>query len=434
MRPKNSSSGPGLEMILLRFLSFLFAHIGKGARATLGRHALGWVWALMAVWGVSLGVYQSIGLSSRDLLLTPLISTLLGGLFVAGVLSDRQNKRFQRLLDLAGLANVHGEKAKVVSVVELDAHRSTLSVKASGVGIDEFLAKKGRLESAFCQSVESIAFSKNRRMVEIRICKRQLPRKIPYSSFGTEKAKAYSFIVGESLEGAALSCQITALPHLLIGGTTGGGKSNFFKTTILGLLKSCPHLQMYLIDLKRGVEVREFAALPNVRVAKNETEAVKVLSALKKEMERRYEYLEENGYKSIASERDKKDLIVVGTDEASVLFGQVKSNKRKKELMLQARDLADELAKLARAAGIHLILATQKPIKESVDTKTLENLPGRMSFKMSTHAGSNSMLGNGKAYSLPDIKGRGIWKDGNRFLEVQTPFISDRELEDEIME
>ena len=220
----------------------------------------------------------------------------------------------------------------------------------------------------------------------------------------------------------------------MIGGTTGGGKSNFFKTTLLGLLKSSPHLQMYLIDLKRGVEVKEFADLPNVQVAKNETDAVKILSVLKEEMDRRYEYLEREGYKNIDPVRDKKDLIVLGTDEASVLFGQVKSNRKKKELMLQARDLTDELAKLARASGIHLILATQKPIKESIDTKTLENLPARMSFKMSTHAGSNSMLGNAKAYALPDIKGRGIWKDGNKFLEVQTPFVSDEELEQEISE
>ena len=191
---------------------------------------------------------------------------------------------------------------------------------------------------------------------------------------------------------------------------------------------------MYLIDLKRGVEVKEFAELPNVQVAKNEEEAVKILSVLKEEMDRRYEYLEREGYKNIDPIRDKKDLIVLGTDEASVLFGQVRSNKKKKDLMLKARDLTDELAKLARASGIHLILATQKPIKESIDTKTLENLPARMSFKMSTHAGSNSMLGNAKAYALPDIKGRGIWKDGNKFLEVQTPFISDEELEQEISE
>ena len=151
-------------------------------------------------------------------------------------------------------------------------------------------------------------------------------------------------------------------------------------------------------------------------------------------MDKRYEYLEANGHKNIDPLRDKKDLIVVGTDEASVLFGQVKSNKKKRELMLKARELTDELAKLARASGIHLILATQKPIKESIDTKTLENLPARMSFKMSTHAGSNSMLGNAKAYALPDIKGRGIWKDGNKFIEVQTPFISDEELEQEIAE
>ena len=89
----------------------------------------------------------------------------------------------------------------------------------------------------------------------------------------------------------------------------------------------------------------------------------------------------------------------------------------------------DELAKLARAAAIHIIMATQKAVKESLDTKTLENLNGRIAFKMSTHAGSNTALGNVDAYALPDIKGRAIWNGGNKFLEVQTPFLSEEELD-----
>jgi DNA segregation ATPase FtsK/SpoIIIE-like protein len=130
----------------------------------------------------------------------------------------------------------------------------------------------------------------------------------------------------------------------------------------------------------------------------------------------------------------KRDLIVVGIDEASVLYGKTSLSKAKSELVAKARDLTDEIAKLARAAGIHLIIATQKAIKESLDTKTLENLTGRMVFKMSTHAGSNTALGNVKAYALPDIKGRGIWAGGNKYIEVQTPYLSEIELDEECKE
>ena len=425
-----NNGAKGIEYALMVVFGFLFSFAWKGIREFKIKDILQWLWGAIAIWMLALTI--------ASLEISPFFPALFGSLLIAlsltGLSFNLKNIRFQKGLDLAGLKNIHGQKAKVLRVIELDDYRTEILVQAVGVGIDEFSAKKGRLESAFSQSVESINPSKDRKLSIIRICKRRLPMKMAYSDTEGVAKGAYSFAIGESLSGGFLSSNIRELPHLLIGGTTGGGKSNFFKTTLLGLLKSSPHLQMYLIDLKRGVEVKEFADLPNVQVAKNETDAVKILSVLKEEMDRRYEYLEREGYKNIDPVRDKKDLIVLGTDEASVLFGQVKSNRKKKELILQARDLTDELAKLARASGIHLILATQKPIKESIDTKTLENLPARMSFKMSTHAGSNSMLGNAKAYALPDIKGRGIWKDGNKFLEVQTPFVSDEELEQEISE
>jgi DNA segregation ATPase FtsK/SpoIIIE-like protein len=124
---------------------------------------------------------------------------------------------------------------------------------------------------------------------------------------------------------------------------------------------------------------------------------------------------------------------VVGIDEASVLYGKT-SIKSKSAQVTKARELTDEIAKLARAAGIHLVIATQKALKESLDTKTLENLTGRMIFKMSTLAGSTTSLGNVRAYHLPDIKGRGIWAGGNKYIEVQTPYLSESELDDECKE
>lgn len=342
-------------------------------------------------------------------------------------------QRMQKCLDYSGLKNVDGLGPRLIKVIEIDDHRSKLIVSSVGIGTERYHSKKNDLESSFQQKIEKIVFSKDRKFIEINLCSRELPKMIPYSEVEVIGGKSSSFVLGESLSGGVLTQDLTDLPHLLIGGTTGGGKSVFFKGTILNLLKTTPHIQMYLIDLKKGIEVKEFSELPNVKIAKDEGEAVKVLQAVKDEMDRRYEYINDQSDKKIINpKKDKKDLIVIGIDEASVLYGKTSSSKSRKHLMLKARELTDDLAKLARAAGIHLIIATQKPIKDSIDTKTLENLPGRMSFKMSTHAGSNSMLGNAKAYRLPDVKGRAIWKGGNKFIEVQTPFISSEDIKSEI--
>ncbi len=360
-------------------------------------------------------------------------TTILLTLSSFGLIPALKLSKMQKCINYAGLKNTQGVEPKIWKIIKMDDFRTKLLINSTGIGPDRFESKKNDLESSFKQKIEDITFSKDRNFVEIFLCSRELPKMVPYSEVVEKTKKENSFLLGESLTGGLLTQDITSLPHLLIGGTTGGGKSVFFKNTILNLLKTTPHLQMYLIDLKKGVEVREFADLPNVTVAKDEYEAVKVLEAIKKEMEERYEYLEKHaGSKFIIPKKDEKDLIVLGIDEASVLYGKTSSNKERKELMTKARELTDDLAKLARAAGIHLIIATQKPIKDSIDTKTLENLPGRMSFKMSTHAGSNSMLGNAKAYSLPDIKGRAIWKGGNKFIELQTVYISDEEIKSEI--
>jgi S-DNA-T family DNA segregation ATPase FtsK/SpoIIIE len=239
--------------------------------------------------------------------------------------------------------------------------------------------------------------------------------------------KPYSILIGESMGGLVTQC-IRELPHMIIAGTTGGGKSVFMKQALLCLEQTSPYFQMYLLDLKGGVEMKEFTVLPNVVVAKNEKTAVLLLRKLKLEMERRFKYMEEKGYKKIEPERDKMDLIVVGVDEASVLYTKPGNRSAEGLLIQEARDLTDTLAKLARAAAIHLVLATQKVTKETIDTKIQENIGGRMCFRMNTLQGSLTVLGNKMGFELPDIPGRAIWSSGNKFLEVQAPFMSDEEI------
>ena len=199
----------------------------------------------------------------------------------------------------------------------------------------------------------------------------------------------------------------------------------------MGLLRSS-HLQMYLLDLKGGLEMRDFQVLPNVQVVKDEKQAVRLLERIRDEMKSRFAFLEFRGHKNIVPQRDKKDKIIVGIDEASELYTRVQRGNEKSKWILRARELTDELAKLARAAGIHLIFATQKINKDTIDPKVQENVGGRMCFKTNTLENSLRALGNKMAYNLPDIKGRGVWNKGNEFLEIQGPFISDGDLKEEL--
>lgn len=108
------------------------------------------------------------------------------------------------------------------------------------------------------------------------------------------------------------------------------------------------------------------------------------------------------------------------------------SKSQNRVLVDQARELTDSLAKLARAAGIHLIFATQKVTKETIDTKIQENIGGRMCFRMNTLQGSLTVLGNKLANELTEQPGRAIWANGHAFTEVQAPIVTESDVIEEL--
>jgi len=320
-----------------------------------------------------------------------------------------------------------------LAVYPKNKNETTLVLKSDAIGRDKYETAKQDLGAAFAETVDSISQGPNPQLVILHLCKRKVANLVKFESFKDQLKKPLSFAIGESIKGPLVQ-SLEKLPHMIIAGTTGGGKSVFFKQTLLGILKTTPHLQLYLLDLKRGVEMKEFSALPNVRLAKTVEDAATLLEKLRHEMDQRFIFLEKNGHKEIDPKRDKMDKIVIGIDEASELFTKPKASETQASVTNRAREAADGLAKLARAAGIHLIFATQKVTKETIDTRVQENIGGRMCFRMNTLQGSMTILGNKMGFELPDIKGRGIWANGNDFIEVQAPLISQEQIELEIDE
>ena len=332
-----------------------------------------------------------------------------------------------------GLKTPTGLEPKVLDVVPLFDGKSKLIVKAEGIDIASFTSKKGALESSLNKIVQEIHVSEGSKQIfELILSEKELPKRVPFASVESKLTNPYTFLVGEANRGF-ITGDLRELHHMLIAGATGGGKSVFFKQALVGLLKSSQRLHLYLIDLKRGVEMKLFEQLPNVYVAKEVVDAVEVLRRLVQEMERRFIYLEERGFSEIESERDQLDRLVVGIDEASVLFTVEKGVRgANRDFALEARELADKLTKLGRAAGIHVIIATQKITKETVDTRVQTNVGAKICFRVGTAPSSVNVLGNTRAHLLPDIKGRAIWSVGSNDLEVQVPFLSHEETKEEI--
>lgn len=352
--------------------------------------------------------------------------------FVLEIPAIIRNRKMENSLKHLGLKSPTGLEPKVIGVEKISESKTKISVQTVGIDVASFQSKKGTIEASLNKIVQEVRQSPtSKQVVEIIASDKELPKMVRFDSVSEKLVSPYTFLVGEANSGLMIG-DLRELHHMLIAGSTGGGKSVFFKQALIGILKSSKYVQLYLIDLKRGVEMKLFETLPNVAVAKEVVDAVACLRSLVAEMDRRFKFLEENGFTEIDPARDKLDRLIVGIDEASVLFTVERGTSSNKKTAQDARELTDKLTKLGRAAGIHVILATQKVTKETIDTRVQTNVHAKLCFRVNTLSGSMTVLGNKKANDLPEIKGRGIWSVGSNDIEVQVPYLSHEEAKEQV--
>ncbi|MFK7827891.1 MAG: FtsK/SpoIIIE domain-containing protein [Oligoflexales bacterium] len=371
---------------------------------------LDWMWGIPVIYHC-LFLYLTV--------LSPIVLFL--GMWARG-----RRTKYQKVFQSIGLTNGHKDTPKLLKFNRFDRFRKNYLFDANGIGLSEFEEKKERLEANFRSNIESIKLGPRPGLVLISFNDKKFPDSVKYTDLAASTLLPRdSFFIGQSTEGT-ITQAISELPHMLIAGTTGSGKSVAFKQILMGLLESSKHLQMYLVDLKGGVEMIDFVKCPNVKVVKTMEDALIVLRMVEKEMKERFRYLEECNRKQIVPEIDKKDRIVVGVDECSVLYMNRPRNDPEYEDALEARQLADSICKLSRAASIHMILATQKLDRQVIPTSVSENISGRLAFRANSLQGSLIVLGSKDACELPEIPGRGIWSFGTKKVTVQAPYIEEK--------
>lgn len=216
-------------------------------------------------------------------------------------------------------------------------------------------------------------------------------------------------VLGATATGRPLCLDLAGMPHLLVAGTTGSGKSVFLHSVICSLAAtiSPDDLQLYLVDPKR-VEFREYKTLPHVRkVAYEQEEVLAMLKDLVAAMDKRYSIFERVGAKDIV-EFNGCDVVqahpdirlpyaVAVIDEFSDLMMAGDSRKEIEALIVR-------LAQKARAAGIHLVLATQRPAERVLTKDIRDNMPSRLAFRVADNAASRLILGERGA---EDLLGKG---------------------------
>ena len=235
--------------------------------------------------------------------------------------------------------------------------------------------------------------------------------------------------LGMDISGQAILADIGKMPHLLVAGATGSGKSVCINTLISSILfKAAPdEVKFILIDPKM-VELSNYNGIPHlmVPVVTDPKKASSVLNWAVQEMEKRYAVFASHSVRDIKSfnrryAEEKMPFIVIVIDELADL------------MMVSPRDVEDSICRIlqkARAAGIHMILATQRPSVNVITGIIKANLPSRISFAVSSQVDSRTILDRGGAETLLG-KGDMLFspQGAPKPIRVQGAFISDEEVE-----
>ena len=233
--------------------------------------------------------------------------------------------------------------------------------------------------------------------------------------------------LGKSISGNPIVGDLSSMPHLLIAGTTGSGKSVCINTIILSLLyRHTPDKCKFILIDPKMLELSTYEGIPHLLcpVITEAKKAASVLGWVVKEMESRYRLMTKEGVRNIDGYNAKHKLpmpyIVVVVDEMS-------------DLMLVAgkeiENYIQKLSQMARAAGIHIIMATQRPSVDVITGTIKANFPTRISFQVTSKIDSRTILGEQGAEQLLGKGDMLYMSSANRIVRIHAPFVSDSEIE-----
>ncbi|MBI2712744.1 MAG: DNA translocase FtsK [Bdellovibrio sp.] len=364
------------------------------------------------------------------------------GLFQS-MLRTKLIKRLTQVFIEVGLKSPLGKLPSFIFDYPVDEFTRKMRLGRSCFSLEQFEKAKPALESSLQIYIDEMRESRENGSLDIIYSHSPMPTITHIENI--ETIPALSFVIGKT-RAKQLTTTLQKVPHLMVAGQTGGGKSTFLRGLITTLYLNNSDYSFTLIDLKGGLEFQTFENLSRIKVIPSVKQAITNLQNLERTLKERMDLLKANDCKDIDAyrslrEEDRKDspgshrgklgrhILVI--DEAAEMF--LAGSHAQAGDIQTARRVLSQIARQGRSVGVHLIIATQRPDAKALDPQVKANLTGVVCFQMLNDASSITVLGVGRATELPAIAGRAIWKCGSEMIEVQTPYLSTEEV-DRLME
>ncbi len=352
-------------------------------------------------------------------------------------------ERLQKAFDYCDLKS-GGLYPSFIKDEPVDEYVRQMKLFVPGIPLQRFKDKKIELEAHFNVNIVKMFEEENdKTRINIIYSMRDLPTSVTLDN-------PASYVDGDIPIGLGYGTEIKInlkdMGHMLVAGQTGGGKSNFLKTVTSILCLNNADADVYFLDFKEGVEMMALknklgSTQNNFHTKDGPDKSIEFLGGLGEVLTTRLNEIKNSGainfdeylkkqvaavpqinpeYRSgVQNKAEKLKRLFIVIDEVAEVY--VKSNSSSKELKTKAREAINKIARQGRAAGVHLIVATQKPDSQSFDQTVKTNMPAILCFPMPSQVASITVLGTKRAFDLnPEIKGRAIYKFGPSLHEVQT--------------
>lgn len=354
-----------------------------------------------------LGTYEPVEKPSRDALMasSSLLEHKLADFGVQGRVTQVHTGPVVTLFEFEPAPGV-----KINRVVSL-ADDLALALRAQGIRISAVPGKA---------AIGIELPNRNREIVSLR-------EVIASESFRRSKSKL-TFALGKDIFGSPVSVDLSRMPHLLVAGATGSGKSVALNAMVISILyKARPEEVKFLLIDPKLLELSSYEGIPHLLapVITNPKEAAEMLRKMVFEMERRYRLIARVGvrniesYNAAAAPEERLPYIAIFIDElADLMFASAS----------QVEDSIARLAQMARASGMHLILATQRPSVDVITGVIKANFPARVAFQVTSRVDSRTIL---DAQGAEQLIGRGdmlLMLPGTKIMRVHGAFVSEAEV------